>query len=37
MQGGTISVESKYGVGTKFIIKFPVKVLNYNSNEEKTN
>lgn len=33
MQGGTISVESKYGVGTKFIIKLPVKVLQYNSNE----
>jgi len=28
MHGGIISVESKYGVGTKFIIKFPVKVLN---------
>ena len=33
MHGGIISVESKYGVGTKFIIKFPVKVLN-NSKEE---
>ena len=28
MHGGIISVESKYGVGTKFIIKFPVKILN---------
>lgn len=28
MHGGIISVESKYGVGTKFIMKFPVKVLN---------
>ena len=34
MQGGTISVESKYGVGTKFIIKFPVKVLQYHSDDE---
>ena len=31
MQGGTISVESRYGVGTKFIIKFPVKTLENNS------
>lgn len=28
MQGAIISVESKYGVGTKFIIKFPVKGLD---------
>lgn len=28
MHGGIISVESKYGVGTKFIMKFPVKLLN---------
>lgn len=35
MHGGTISVESKYGVGTKFIIKFPVKVLA--NSKEKSN
>ncbi|MDR3594777.1 ATP-binding protein [Clostridium sp.] len=35
MQGGTISVESKYGVGTKFIIKLPVKVLE--NSKEKSN
>ena len=34
IQGGTITVESKYGVGTKFFIKFPVKVLKHNSREE---
>lgn len=28
MHGGMISVESKYGAGTKFIMKFPVKLLN---------
>lgn len=34
IQGGTISVESKYGYGTKFFIKLPVKVLDkYNSGE----
>lgn len=37
MQDGKISAESKYGVGTKFIIKFPVKVLNDNNDEEKAN
>jgi PAS domain S-box-containing protein len=35
MQGGTISVESEYGVGTKFIIKLPVKVLE--NSKEKSN
>ena len=34
MQGGTISVESKYGVGTEFIIRFPVNKINYYKNEE---
>jgi PAS domain S-box-containing protein len=34
MQGGTISVESKYGVGTKFCIRFPVKLLDYDNREE---
>lgn len=40
MQGGKISVESEYGVGTKFIIKFPVRTVNYNNslkNYELTN
>jgi signal transduction histidine kinase len=37
MQGGTIFVESKYGVGTKFIIRFPVKVLECDDSEVKTN
>lgn len=35
MQGGAISVESIYGTGTKFTIKFPVKVLKHDNNEEK--
>jgi len=34
IQGGTISVESKCGLGTKFFIKFPVKVVDNNSSEE---
>ena len=34
VQSGTITVESEYGVGTKFIIKFPVKVSEYDSFEE---
>jgi len=36
MQGGTISVDSEYGVGTKFTIRFPVKVLDYDNGESKT-
>jgi len=31
MQGGEIIVASKYGVGTKFSIKFPVKILKHDS------
>lgn len=34
MQGGTISVESKYGVGTKFFIKFPVTVVQSDKGKE---
>ena len=34
MQGGKIFVESEYGVGTKFIIKFPVKVVDNNNSKE---
>lgn len=34
IQGGTIKVESKYGVGSKFFIKFPANVLKHDSREE---
>ena len=34
MQGGKISVESKCGVGTKFYIKLPVKLVDDNKFEE---
>jgi len=34
IQGGTITVESEYGIGTKFIIKFPVKVSKHGNFEE---
>jgi PAS domain S-box-containing protein len=34
MQGGKIAVESKCGVGTKFYIKLPVKLVDDNNNEE---
>lgn len=34
MQGGTISVESKYGFGTKFLVRIPVKILDNGSDEE---
>ncbi|MEQ8196950.1 MAG: HAMP domain-containing sensor histidine kinase, partial [Clostridiaceae bacterium] len=34
MHGGTISAESKYGEGTKFIIKLPVRVLLDHDNSE---
>jgi PAS domain S-box-containing protein len=34
MQGGTISVESECRVGTKFIIKFPVKIVDGNNSSE---
>lgn len=37
VHGGIISVESKYGLGTRFIIKFPVIVLEDDNIEEKTN
>lgn len=33
IQGGRISVESKCGVGTKFTIKFPVKLIDENNSE----
>lgn len=33
MHDGTISVESKYGEGTKFTISIPVKVLDYKNEE----
>lgn len=32
--GGTISVESEYGVGTRFTIKIPVKLIDENKNKE---
>lgn len=34
MQGGKITVESKYGVGTKFYIKLPVKLAGENNSKE---
>lgn len=34
MQGGKISVKSKCGVGTKFCIKLPVKLIYDNNHEE---
>jgi len=34
MKGGKIFVESEYGVGTKFIIKLPVKVVDYNNSKK---
>lgn len=36
IQGGTISVESKFGHGTKFTLKLPVKVLEKDDSEEYT-
>jgi len=36
IQGGTISVESKFGHGTKFTIKLPAKVLEKDDSEEYT-
>jgi signal transduction histidine kinase len=35
MQDGSISVESEYGVGTKFTIRFPVRVLDNKDGEVK--
>lgn len=35
MQGGDISVESKYGVGTKFTIKLPVKTVETQGSNER--
>lgn len=32
--GGTITVESEYGIGTKFIIKLPVKLIDDSKNKE---
>jgi PAS domain S-box-containing protein len=37
MQGGEITVESKCGVGTKFCIKLPVKIVDENKSEENVN
>ncbi|RII36329.1 PAS domain S-box protein [Clostridium chromiireducens] len=34
MQGGSISAESKYGIGTKFILKFPVNVVDSSNSRE---
>jgi len=34
MHGGSISAESKYGIGTKFILKFPVKVVDISNSRE---
>ena len=34
MHGGSISVESKYGIGTKFILKFPVKIVDSSNSRE---
>lgn len=36
MHGGNISVESKYGVGTKFTVKLPVTILKNVSGEERS-
>jgi signal transduction histidine kinase len=36
MHGGNISVKSEYGLGTKFIIEIPVKILECESEQEET-